>query len=714
MNRFFLFFFLAQLSFLKAQQVNYIDFKNGVADIKIYPETQKVEGEITYKFDVLQDADSLFVDAQNMHFNSVFLDGKKVKYKNTGTKLVVYKRLKSKSNHLLQIKYKTNPKKTMYFIDWEYNTSEKGSSGKTLEGSYLQAVEKQVWTQGQGKYTSNWLPSFDDMNEKVEIDLNITFHKDYKVIANGKLIKTEEKDSLKTWHYDMIHPMSSYLLALAIGDYDKKTEYSQSGIPIEMYYYPEDSLKFEPTYRYTKKIFDFLEEEIGVSYPWQNYKQIPVKDFMYAGMENTTVTIFSDTYVIDSISFIDKNYVNVNAHELAHQWFGNLVTEESGTHHWLHEGFATYYALLAEKEIFGNDYYYWQLYQSSQQLIALSEQEKGESLLNPNASSLTFYEKGAWALHILRQIVGDESFKVAVKNYLEKNKFKNVNTDDFLYEVEEISKMDLTHFKKKWLEQENMPHEDIEQFFYKNVSEDSFIMDIANIEFSVERYIDSIEGSGKDVIDATMYYPAVEKLLSKVKNYKSANEYFLKALNTDNIQVRQAVASSLDTIPVQLQKDFESLLKDKSYITIENALYKLWLNFPDKRAEYLKETKGITGFNDKNIRTMWLALALATPGFEDDDKQYYFYELSEYTSPVYHFEVRQNAFSYLYQIQAFTDQNLKDLVNAGRHHSWRFAKFSGDLLSMLLQNQDYKKRFVDLMAELNEDEANYLLKKIKN
>src|SRR5690606_8561022 len=158
-----------------------------------------------------------------------------------------------------------------------------------------------------------------------------------------------------------------------------------------------------------------LEEEIGVSYPWQNYKQIPVKDFMYAGMENTTVTIFSDTYVIDSISFIDKNYVNVNAHELAHQWFGNLVTEESGTHHWLHEGFATYYALLAEKEIFGNDYYYWQLYQSSQQLIALSEQEKGESLLNPHASSLTFYEKGAWALHILRPIVGDEFFKVAVK-----------------------------------------------------------------------------------------------------------------------------------------------------------------------------------------------------------------------------------------------------------------------------------------------------------
>ncbi len=713
MNRFFLFIFLTPLSFLKAQQVSYVDFTHGVADIRINPHIQEVEGYITYKFDVLQNTDSLFVDAQNMQFTSVHLDGKKVKYTNTGTKLLVYKKLKSKSSHSLQLQYKTNPKKTMYFIDWEFNATD-NFSGDIPVNLYKKAVEKQVWTQGQGKYTSNWLPSFDDMNEKVEFDLNITFHKDYEVVSNGKLLKTEEKDSLKTWYFDMTRPMSSYLLALAIGDYDKKIEYSKRGVPLEMYYYPEDSLKFEPTYRYTKEIFDFIEEEIGMPYPWQNYKQIPVKDFLYAGMENTTATIFSDTYVIDSISFVDKNYVNVNAHELAHQWFGNLITEESGTHHWLHEGFATYYALLAEKAIFGNDYYYWKLYESSQQLMTLSEQGRGESLLNPKASSLTFYEKGAWALHILRQTVGEKSFKSAVKSYLEKNQFKNVRTDDFIDEVEEISKTDLSDFKKKWLENENMPHEDIEQFFYKNLKENSFFLSLAQIEFSVERYIDSIENSGKNIINATIFYPVAEKFLRKVKNYKSADDYFLKALNTDNIEIRQVVATTLDTIPIHLQKDFESLLKDKSYVTIENALYKLWLNFPEKRGEYLKQTKGITGFNDKNVRIMWLALALATPGFEDDHKQYYFYELSGYTSPVHHFEVRQNAFTYLYQIQAFTDQNLKDLINGGRHHSWRFAKFSGDLLDMLLQNQDYKKRFVDLIVELDEDKANYLLKKIED
>ena len=133
----------------------------------------------------------------------------------------------------------------------------------------------------------------------------------------------------------MQKPMSSYLLVLAIGKFDKKIEFSNSGIPLEMYYRPKDAVKFEPTYRYSKPIFDCLESEIGLKYPWEIYRQIPVRDFLYAGMENTSATLFSSHLIVDSIGFEDRNYTNVNAHELAHQWFGDLVTAESGTHHWL-------------------------------------------------------------------------------------------------------------------------------------------------------------------------------------------------------------------------------------------------------------------------------------------------------------------------------------------------------------------------------------------
>src|SRR5690606_3237899 len=262
--------------------------------------------------------DSVFLDARNMEFKAVLLDGRKAKYANDKQTLTIKKKFKKGKEYRLSLTYETTPKQTVYFIGWPSVAS--ATLSHRNERSRNPVAERsrgQIWTQGQGKYTSYWLPSFDDMNEKVVFDMDITFDKAYTVIANGKLKETKEKDSLKTWFFDMEHPMSSYLLAFAIGQYNKKEAVSKDGIPLKMYYYPQDTLEVEPTYRYSKRIFDFMVSEIGVPYPWQNYKQIPVRDFLYAGMENTGTTIFSDGLIIDSIGFVDRNYVNVNAHELA-------------------------------------------------------------------------------------------------------------------------------------------------------------------------------------------------------------------------------------------------------------------------------------------------------------------------------------------------------------------------------------------------------------
>jgi aminopeptidase N len=127
-----------------------------------------------------------------------------------------------------------------------------------------------------------------------------------------------------------------------------------------------------------------------VKYPWKIYKQIPVRDFLYAGMENTSATLFASRYIVDSIGFEDRNYINVNAHELAHQWFNS---NESGKHHWLQEGF-NLFALLAERDIYGDDYFILNIPRSTDKICF---RDRFDSRLNTKAI-VEFYQKGLGAL----------------------------------------------------------------------------------------------------------------------------------------------------------------------------------------------------------------------------------------------------------------------------------------------------------------------------
>ncbi|MGB6153549.1 MAG: M1 family metallopeptidase, partial [Pricia sp.] len=531
----------------------------------------------------------------------------------------------------------------------------------------------------------------------------------YEVIANGKLVSVKKdakntKDAMdaKTWHYDMEHPMSSYLLAFAIGEYGKQELVSNSGIPMANYYYPEDSLRVEPTYRYTQRIFDFLEDEIGVAYPWQNYKQVPVHDFLYAGMENTGTTIFSDGYVIDSTAFVDKNYVNVNAHELAHQWFGNLVTEQNGNHHWLHEGFATYYAYLAEKELFGEDHLYWKLYASSMQLSEMAKKGEGESLLDPKASSLTFYEKGAWALFMLREHIGDTAFRKGIRQYLKKYAFKNVTVSDFLAEMESTFGSDLSNFKKEWLETTAFPQDEALNALSKHSPS-------LRLNFEMEA---DVENAKDGAIDYAKYWNASSSIYLKkhiLTTYRNTlpEEIIERAFASDTVPIRQALSTAVD-IKKYDKKSFESLLGDESYVTIENALFILWESYPEDRKSYLDRTSDIIGLPNKNVRLLWLTLAMLTPDYQGKNTKVFFDELDGYTGTSYAFEVRQSAFFYLKEAFGLTDQSLKNLILATDHHAWQFKKFARNLLQEVIQDRDYKLRIEKVAKELNDEELRYL------
>ncbi len=681
--------FLFITSFVFAQQTQFVDFKSVNGQLKLNATDKSVYGIVDYRFEVLKPLDTIKIDAKNMEFSRVQLDNKDVVCINTGKELQILSNFQKGENQLT-FEYSVKPKQALYFIN-------------------IDNTETQIWTQGQGRYTSNWFPSFDDVNEKVIFSLGITYDKEYEVVSNGVLKEKKPEGNSINWQYQMEKPMSSYLLMLAIGKYDKKEFKAKSKIPLEYYFENKDASRFEPTYRYSKRIFDFLEKEIGVKYPWEIYREIPVRDFLYAGMENTTTTLFATRYVVDSIGFTDRNYTNVDAHELAHHWFGDLITAESSTHHWLQEGFATYYAALAEREIYGDDFFYSKLYETAQQ-IKFASRTDSVPVLNAKASSLTFYEKGAWALFVLHESIGDKAFKKAIKSYLKKYAYQTVNTQNFFDEIKKVSDFDLDKFQKTWLESTAFDTPTANALLSKNKA--------IQVRLEVDKLKktplpEKIEFLRK-TLESNVYETVKEAIVNQIETekYDAKKELLLIALQSNNVQVRQAVAGSLSKIPEDFRTHYETLLDDTSYQTQEIALFYLWKNFPDHRTEYLNKSKNWIGFNDFNLRTLWLSLALSTPDYSDNP-DVLANELISFSSVKYEATTRQNALEKLIAFKIINDQVLSNLVSATTHHMWQFSKYGRDTIRVLLKNSELRASFERILPNLNPEEQFQLNRLLK-
>jgi len=691
-------FLLLYSVFSFAQQTTKVDFKTAYGTISINPIEKKVSGSVRYVFEVKEAIDTIKIDAQKMIVTNVKINNKTVKFTNTGKTLNLFEGFKTGKN-TVTFNYEATPKQTMYF-NGHFDCAQ---CDKTclVPSAHELSGEGQVWTQGQGKYTSHWFPSFDDVNEKVIFNMNISFDKNYNVIANGVLKDVFPDKNKKIWKYEMLKPMSSYLLAIAIGDYVNKTVASKSHIPLQLFIQPKDTIKFEPTYRYSKQIFDYFEKEIGVKYPWQIYKQVPIEDFLYAGMENTSCTLFAQDHVVDEIGFNDRNYVNVNAHELAHQWFGNLITAKSGKHHWLQEGFATYYALLAERQIFGDDYFYHQLYRSSLQLRNAAKIDT-IPVMNEKASSLSFYQKGAWALHLIRETIGPKLFQKAITNYLKKYQFQNAETDDFLAEVRKVSNFDTETFKRVWLEEYHFRSDEANALLKKN----EFIRTLFETQkMRLNPFLENEERFAA-ILQSNVFYPVKTEIMYQIKDisFKDKKELLLLALQTNDVKVRQSVAEFTDEIPLEFKTNYETLLDDASYDTREIAFMNLWKNFPESRTVYLTKAEKWIGSNDKSLRSLFLTFSIEN---QSPEKEKYYNELVDYTSPKYESSIRQNAIINALAINENDPIVLKNLVNATTHFKWQFTKFARDKIRELLVG-GAKPQFQMIYQTLSEKEKTQL------
>jgi aminopeptidase N len=310
----------------------------------------------------------------------------------------------------------------------------------------------QVWSQGETIGTRHWIPIFDHPNERITSELIVTAAADQQVLSNGKLVATAKNGPAAVWHWKQDTSHVPYLITLVVGKFDVVAE-QWRGRTVDYWVPPGRKDDIPRSFQKTKRMLDFFSDVIGVEYPWDKYTQIVVEQFKHGGMENTSATTLTERTLHDERAHLDYRSDGLVAHELAHQWFGDLITCRDWAHTWLNESFATYFeALWAEHDLSRDEYYY--------NLLGKLRSARGAKKLPIVHHKYTdawqqfdsrTYPKGAWVLHMIRHRLGDGVWWEVINRYVETRAHTTVETVDFRKAIEEISGRNFERFFHDWL-----------------------------------------------------------------------------------------------------------------------------------------------------------------------------------------------------------------------------------------------------------------------
>ncbi|HEX7862789.1 MAG TPA: M1 family aminopeptidase [Verrucomicrobiae bacterium] len=385
------------------------------------------------------------LNAQDLRIQDIVSKGAKLAaHQNTDTELVLTysEPLPTDRFQELAVTYSAFPRKGLYF--------------RTKEMGY-KPEDEHLFTQGEDIEARHWFPCFDAPNEKFTSEIICRVPSEMTVLSNGKLVSEKPADNnLKAVHWFQDKPHVSYLISLVAGHF-KKVEDKYKEIDLA-FYTPASQIDYAQTsFAETKEMMDFFEKEIGVPYPWAKYYQVCVQDFMWGGMENTSISTLTDRTLFPKETENIRSSQGLVAHELAHQWFGDLVTCEDWSQIWLNEGFATYYAHLYNGHKDGSDEFLYGLYNSASGFIDRTVAQDSRPVVFRRYDQPTelfgylVYPKGAWILHMLRTELGPDLFRKCIKTYLERHQYSTVVTHDLISVIEEISGREFDRFFDQWV-----------------------------------------------------------------------------------------------------------------------------------------------------------------------------------------------------------------------------------------------------------------------
>jgi aminopeptidase N len=392
---------------------------------------QRYEGTCTIRLNpVRTDLDRLTLDAVNLNIQTVKISETLQKFEYDGELLQIRLAEPTQAGNLIEIAIAYSveqPQRGLYFI---------------VPNEHYPNKPTQVWTQGEDEDSRFWFPCFDYPGQLATSEIRVQVPKQFMAISNGELVNTEAVGDNKIYHWQQqeVHP--TYLMTLAVGDFAELRD-EWNGKPVT--YYVERGKEHEARLSMgkTPRMIEFFSQKYGYDYAFPKYAQVCVDDFIFGGMENTSTTLLTDRCLLDDRAALDnRSTESLVAHELAHQWFGDLVVIKHWSHAWLKEGMASYSEIMwTEAEYGEEEAAYYRLNEARSYLDEDASRYRRPIVTHVYREAIELYdrhlyEKGACVYHMIRAELGEELFWNAIATFVNCNAHKTVETVDLLRAIE--------------------------------------------------------------------------------------------------------------------------------------------------------------------------------------------------------------------------------------------------------------------------------------
>jgi aminopeptidase N len=434
-----------------------IDIRHLRLELGIDMKKETIKGEVRLSFTPLHPLSDFSLDAINLEIQKVYLlteDGRvDLGFKTENTRLHIY--LDHDYTHHdslhIAVTYQAAPKDGMYFAE-----------------DPAKPDEKYCFTYGEGGLHANWIPIYNGNDDKFSSEMLISVDQPYRVISNGKLVGDTPAGQ---YHWIQEKPHSNYLMVIYAGNFDSGKITGPDQDPPETYWVPKNSSRLaDYTFRDTPEMIKFFSAFTGTGYPWVKYDQVVIPGYAIGGMEHTSATGLRYATLRDSTApessspdFDDYHQIwtseSLVSHELAHMWFGDLVTCRDLRYIWLNESFATFMQFQWDKKNFGKTYFdidritaldQYLEYVKLSHIIRPLEFNRFDTPSGMYNEPHTYF-KGALVLHMLNKILGDEDFRRVLQVYLNRFEFRNVVSTDFQKIIWEQTGRDPDWFFNDWI-----------------------------------------------------------------------------------------------------------------------------------------------------------------------------------------------------------------------------------------------------------------------